>query len=237
MNLICNQYLSFREAYEIYVQRVPTPVTEGAVRRWLSNGTVHGIKRGNTWQLQVQDLIRYHVNKIGRGKKGRKGRLRRDRIESLSEFQLDEREWLSHFKAFLSDRKVVRPRQLLDLVGVSKAKLTPEVKGETIRAKEVLRRLGWQQMPEPHSYDWAPKAIVRKAKAKQAVKARSAKEIAAQARTLLRWLKTGGMYTLPEISKHSKLTASQAQGLIRLLLDEGKLATLGQASMTLYYHP
>lgn len=237
MSTIRNRYLGFREAYDAYATRVTKPVTEGAARRWLNNGNVPGIKRGNKWTLQVSELIRYHTNVIGTGKKGKKGKSRSPRIKAVSELELDVSAWAPHVQKFLEERKRVRPRQVLDLVGVPQDKLTPEVQHQINQAKDLLRHLGWEQMPLPHSFDWAPLAVVRKAKAKKPAKSRSPKEVEKQTRAFMRWLKGGGMYTLPEIREHFKLSVSQAKSLVYPLVDDGKIAVLGQVSQTMYYYP
>ena len=237
MGSIRNRYLPFREAYDAYAERVERPVTEGAVRRWLLKGVVPALKRGNAWSIQVQEIIRYHINVIGVGKKGKKGRLRRERITPVSKYQLDESQWAPHIEAFLKTRQMVRPRQILDLVGVPPSKLSPEVSHWIRAVKELLGLFGWEQMPPPHRYDWAPRAVVRKAKMKVRSKARSPKEVAKQTRAVLRWLKAGGMYSLPEIRKHFDLSESQVKTIVYPLVDSGKIAVLGQSTQTMYYHP
>lgn len=236
MGLRQNRFLSFREAYDAYCKRVTVPCTEGAVRRWLNTGKVPGIKRGSKWQLQVQDLVRYHANHIGTGK-GKKGTTRRERVKPVSKFQLDPADWAPHVEKFLKGRKVVRPRQILDLVGVPQDKLAPEVGSLIAKVKEQLRALGWEQLPPPHSYDWAPLAEVKKAKREKKRPPRANRKIEQDRRELLRFLRKGGLHTMSELATRLGLSKSQTRLMLTDLVHNGQVLTLGQASQTMYYHP
>lgn len=235
MTSIRNRYLSFREAYDAYADRVPKPVTEASVRRWMNQGRVPAIKRGSHWIVEPKELVRYHINNIGTGEGKTKGKLRRKRIKAVAPYQLDASEWPPHVEEFLKGRKVVRPRQILDLVGVPKEKLGPEVKAQINKVKELLTSLGWAQMPPPHSYDWAPLEKVKKARKKTRSKELTDKEVEKLQRKLLRRLKSGGMYSLPEIAKELEVSYSQGKRIVLPLYDEGKLAAIGRGHATMYY--
>jgi hypothetical protein len=229
--------MGFREAYDLYVERVEVPVSEGAVRRWLNTDKVSGLKRGTKWYFNVQDLVRYHMNKIGVGKRGKKGVPRRARIKAVSPYELEIEEWPPHVEKFLKGRKSVRLRHILDLIGVPYSRLSAECSAQADAAQDLLEVLGWERMSPPKSFDWAPSAIARKARKKKQAKSRTPTEVLQQARALVRHLKAGGMYTLPQLRKHFGLSQSQAKTLIYSLIDEGKILALGQSSHVMYYDP
>lgn len=230
-----DQYLPFRQAYDLYKTMVRRPVMEGAVRRWINQGKVPGFKRGSRWLFCVQDLVRHHVNKLGQGLSGKKAKARTIRISPVADRQLEPHEWEPHVREFLKGRAVVRPRQICDLVGVPQDKLGPEVRCQMDQVKQLLQRLGWKRMPEPKSYDWCPVAVVRKAKAKKRAPARTQKQIEQQKRQLVRLLKRGGAYTADELAEKMKLTRTQLQRrILRPLVKDGRVLYMGAQ---LYYHP